>query len=166
MPAGTAIVQTPPPASPRSLIRIQRASSAGFLSLAGSSPVSWPSLQTSGLLTVAKTKTQMPAGSEQHHLFYFLINLSPWQVQQKIIKPSGGKIMSQTLKTGKILHRMLELVPRSFNTHILTHDYQLRFLSWIIKNECTLIFDEQCWCLVSHEKNSWKNYQAKVNFSS
>lgn len=34
-------------------------------------------------------------------IFYFLINLSSWQVQQKIIKPSGGKITFLTFKTGK-----------------------------------------------------------------
>lgn len=42
-PAGIASYRTPPPASPWSLFRMQKASSAGFLSPAGSSPVFWPS---------------------------------------------------------------------------------------------------------------------------
>lgn len=93
----------PPPALPCSLIRMQKASSMIFLSLAGSAFLfsnPWP---ISNLLSSRLTLRHIHKCQQEIKsiMFYFLINLSSWQVQHKITKPSGRKITFQTFETGK-----------------------------------------------------------------
>ncbi len=109
----SAISHTLPPALPVSLIRMQKPSLTAF-------SVS----QLSCILTLldesqtdVQTKAQVQPGNEQQHL-YFMINLSFWQVQQKTIKPSGGKTMSD------IQNRKNQMSERRF----LGACNQLRFL--------------------------------------
>ena len=92
----------PPPASLWSLIRMQKASPAGFLSPPGSSPAFLTPPHTHSCNTsVAQTKRHKCKQEINSIVFYFSINLSSWQVQQKIIKLSGGKTMCHSRVTFK-----------------------------------------------------------------
>lgn len=107
---------------------MQKASPAGFLSPPGSSPAF---LTLPCNTSVAQTKRHKCKQEMNSIVFYFSINLSSWQVQQKIIKPSGGKTMCHscvTFKRGEEKKSSSSDVGASFNACILMRGYQLRFL--------------------------------------
>lgn len=117
IPAGTATSHTPPPALPWSLIRIQKASLQGFLSLAR--PLSC--ILTSSAVAHCRSDKDTKCKQEMNSIiFYFLINLSSWQVQQKTVKIIRGQNHLSDIQNRKksSLRQMLELVSRSFNTSI------------------------------------------------